>query len=79
MQIFLDTADVKEIRELNVGAYVVLAKQIWPVLDFLQPSPQDGEFRLTEKSGHFIQRDRPELVIQAIRDVIRDVRPRSEH
>jgi pimeloyl-ACP methyl ester carboxylesterase len=28
-----------------------------------------GEFRLAEKSGHFIQRDQPELVIQAIRDV----------
>ena len=31
-----------------------------------------GEFRLAEKSGHFIQRDQPELVIQAIRDVIRE-------
>lgn len=30
-----------------------------------------GEFRLAEKSGHFIQRDQPELVIQAIRDIIR--------
>jgi pimeloyl-ACP methyl ester carboxylesterase len=29
-----------------------------------------GEFRLAEKSGHFIQRDQPELVITAIRDVI---------
>lgn len=28
-----------------------------------------GEFRLAEKSGHFIQRDQPELVIQAIRDL----------
>jgi pimeloyl-ACP methyl ester carboxylesterase len=28
-----------------------------------------GEFRLAEKSGHFIQNDQPELVIQAIRDV----------
>jgi len=28
-----------------------------------------GEFRLAERSGHFIQRDQPELVIQAIRDV----------
>jgi pimeloyl-ACP methyl ester carboxylesterase len=28
-----------------------------------------GEFRLAEKSGHFIQRDQPELVVQAIRDV----------
>ena len=32
-----------------------------------------GEFRLAEKSGHFIQRDQPELVIQAIGDVIREV------
>ena len=30
-----------------------------------------GQFRLAEKSGHFIQRDQPELVIQAIRDVSR--------
>ncbi len=28
-----------------------------------------GEFRVAEKSGHFIQQDQPELVIQAIRDV----------
>ena len=30
-----------------------------------------GEFRLAAESGHFIQRDQPELVIQAIRDVSR--------
>jgi len=30
-----------------------------------------GEFRLAEKSGHFIQLDQPELVIQAIRHVCR--------
>lgn len=35
-----------------------------PMLAFPQ-----GEFRLAEKGGHFIQRDQPELVIQAIRDV----------
>jgi len=29
-----------------------------------------GEFRLAEKSGHLIQRDQPELVMEAIRDVI---------
>lgn len=29
-----------------------------------------GEFRLAERSGHFIQRDQPEIVIQAIRDLI---------
>ena len=30
-----------------------------------------GELRVAEESGHFIQRDQPEMVIQAIRDVIR--------
>lgn len=30
-----------------------------------------GEFRLAEASGHFIQLNQPDLVIQAIRDVIR--------
>jgi hypothetical protein len=29
------------------------------------------EFRLAEQSAHFIQRDQPDLVIQAIRDLIR--------
>ena len=28
-----------------------------------------GEFRAAEESGHFIQRDQPEMVIQAIRDM----------
>jgi len=28
-----------------------------------------GEFRIAEKSGHWIQRDQPDLVIQAIKDV----------
>jgi pimeloyl-ACP methyl ester carboxylesterase len=32
-----------------------------------------GAFRLAEQSGHFIQWDQPEMVIQAIRDVIRSV------
>jgi pimeloyl-ACP methyl ester carboxylesterase len=30
-----------------------------------------GEYRIAAKSGHWIQRDQPELVIQAIRDVWR--------
>lgn len=30
-----------------------------------------GELRIAEKSGHFIQRDQPALVIEAIRDLIR--------
>ena len=31
-----------------------------------------GQLREAKKSGHYIQRDRPELVIQAITDVIRE-------
>jgi len=34
-----------------------------------------GEYRIAEKSGHWIQRDQPELVIQAIRDVCRMATP----
>ena len=30
-----------------------------------------GEFRVAKQSGHFIQRDQPDLVIQGIRDLIR--------
>jgi pimeloyl-ACP methyl ester carboxylesterase len=36
--------------------------------DLASRSPR-GQFRLAEKSGHFIQRDQPELVIQAVREV----------
>ena len=32
-----------------------------------------GEFRLAETSGHFIQLDQPDLVIQATRDMLREV------
>jgi pimeloyl-ACP methyl ester carboxylesterase len=32
-----------------------------------------GEFRLAAQSGHFIQSEQPELVIQAIRDVLRKI------
>ena len=37
--------------------------------DLAKRSPQ-GEFRLAGQSGHFIQLDQPELVIQAIRDMV---------
>ncbi|MGE5602701.1 MAG: glucosamine-1-phosphate N-acetyltransferase, partial [Nitrososphaerales archaeon] len=36
-------------------AYVVSARQIWPVLDALQPSPQDGEYRLTDSVHRLIR------------------------
>ncbi|HEX9115121.1 MAG TPA: NTP transferase domain-containing protein, partial [Anaerolineae bacterium] len=47
---------VREIRELNVGAYVVSARQIWPVLAALPPSPLDGEYRLTDLAHQLIHR-----------------------
>ncbi|MBP6803224.1 MAG: NTP transferase domain-containing protein [Chloroflexi bacterium] len=40
--------DVLDIRELNVGAYVVGAPTIFPALAALTPSPADGEYRLTD-------------------------------
>jgi pimeloyl-ACP methyl ester carboxylesterase len=44
--------------------------RIWRQLqEDLAKRSAHGEFRLAEQSGHFIQRDQPELVIQAIRDV----------
>ncbi|MGA2170245.1 MAG: sugar phosphate nucleotidyltransferase [Terracidiphilus sp.] len=39
---------VREIRELNVGAYVVDAGVISAALERLSPSPCDGEYRLTD-------------------------------
>jgi phosphomannomutase/choline kinase len=40
--------DVRQIRELNVGAYVVNAGVIAVALESLTPSPRDGEYRLTD-------------------------------
>lgn len=40
--------EVREIRELNVGAYVVDAEAIGAALEKLSPSPVDGEYRLTD-------------------------------
>ena len=48
------SAQIKEIRELNVGAYVVSAREIWPALQALQPSPKDGEYRLTNSVHRLI-------------------------
>src|ERR1035438_7289450 len=41
-------AEVREIRELNIGAYVVDAAAIFSVLRRLSPSPRDGQYRLTD-------------------------------
>ena len=40
--------EVREIRELNVGAYVVEAQVIFAALARLSPSPRTGEYRLTD-------------------------------
>jgi phosphomannomutase/CTP:molybdopterin cytidylyltransferase MocA len=42
------SAEVRAIREVNVGAYVVNAKVIANALQKLSPSPVDGDFRLTD-------------------------------
>ncbi len=39
---------VSEIRELNLGAYVVRAEVIFPALEQLSPSGQDGHYRFTD-------------------------------
>jgi phosphomannomutase/CTP:molybdopterin cytidylyltransferase MocA len=51
MDVIEDTeasAEVREIRELNVGAYAVEAGVIFGALQRLPPSPRDGEYRLTD-------------------------------
>jgi phosphomannomutase/choline kinase len=40
--------EVREIRELNVGAYIVEARVIFAALARLSPSPSTGEYRLTD-------------------------------
>ena len=42
------SAEVRAIREVNVGAYVVNAKAIAAALQNLSPSPIDGDYRLTD-------------------------------
>jgi len=47
--------EVREIRELNVGAYVVRAEAVFPALEKLPPSPLDGEYRLTDCAHRLIR------------------------
>jgi len=47
--------EVREIRELNMGAYVARAKAIFPALETLPPSPVDGEYRLTDYAHRLIR------------------------
>lgn len=46
--------EVREIRELNVGAYVARAEALFPALKRLPPSPVDGDFRLTDCAHRLI-------------------------
>lgn len=46
--------EVREIRELNVGAYVARAQALFPALKKLPPSPVDGEYRLTDCAHRLI-------------------------
>jgi alpha-D-glucose phosphate-specific phosphoglucomutase len=47
--------EVREIRELNVGAYLVQASTIFSVLASLSPSPVDQEYRLTDSAHRLIR------------------------
>ena len=42
------TGPVREIRELNLGAYAVRTDTIFPALEKLSPSPIDGTYRFTD-------------------------------
>ena len=58
MDIIEDTEaspEVRDIRELNVGGYVVNAEDIFPILETLPPSPLDGEYRLTDCAHRLIR------------------------
>jgi phosphomannomutase/CTP:molybdopterin cytidylyltransferase MocA len=49
------TGEVRAIREINVGAYVVNAKVIAGALKTLSPSPVDGDYRLTDSVHQLIR------------------------
>ena len=47
--------EVREIRELNAGAYIVSAPVIFSTLQRLAPSAQDGDYRLTDSAYRLIR------------------------
>ncbi len=47
--------EVREIRELNVGAYLVRAPAIFATLEGLRPSAVDGDIRLTDSAHRMIR------------------------
>ncbi len=56
-------------KGLTEEQYQVL-NQTWDAMQLdLSHRSKYGELRIAEKAGHFIQTDRPDLVIQAIHDV----------
>jgi phosphomannomutase/CTP:molybdopterin cytidylyltransferase MocA len=59
--------EVRDIRELNVGAYVVNAKALRDALSNLAPSARDGEYRLTD-SVHQMIRSRLKIENYSIYD-----------
>jgi hypothetical protein len=50
----------------NRRQYFISCKKIWLT------DSKHGQLREAKTSGHYIQRDQPELVTQSIRDVIRE-------
>ena len=49
------SAAVREIRELNMGAYIVRAPEIFAALQALVPSQTDSEYRLTDIAHRLIR------------------------
>jgi len=47
--------EMREICELNVGAYLARTPALFPVLRTLSPSPVDGEYRLTDCAHRLIR------------------------
>ncbi|HIC90262.1 MAG TPA: glucosamine-1-phosphate N-acetyltransferase, partial [Anaerolineae bacterium] len=47
--------EVRQIQELNIGAYVVRADALFPALQRLTPSEVDGEYRLTDCVHYLIR------------------------
>lgn len=47
--------EVRDIQELNVGAYAVRVQKLFPALEALPPSPLDGEYRLTDCAHQLIR------------------------
>ena len=73
------TLPVTVLRHGNMSAPQGMSAAVWTAYDRIWAELQEdlakrsprGELRVAERSGHFIQIDQPELVVQAIRDVMR--------